>query len=341
MMNDVKICNVCVLPETFPGIHFDESGTCNFCRERDAEKAGVSIKAEYRARFEAVLDDVRGTGSHDVLVCYSGGKDSTQTVSVLRKDYGLNVLAVSIDNGFVSEQARKNIRNVVEQLGVDHMFLKPRHDVMAGIFRRCAVDDVFAPKALEKASSICTACMGVVKYSTLRLAMEQGIPLIAYGWSPGQAPVSSSIIRNNARMVQYMQRSVYDPLYRIAGDDIRPYFLEERHFRGDLQFPVYVHPLAFLDYNEDAIYENIRKLGWEPPRDVDANSTNCLLNSLGNAVHRERLGFHPYAWELANLVREGYLDRETALARLNETENPEILRVVKDKLGMENKAHVV
>jgi tRNA(Ile)-lysidine synthase TilS/MesJ len=241
---------------------------------------------------------------------------------------------VSIDNGFVSEQARKNICNVVENLGVDHIFLKPRYDVMARIFRHCAVDDIFAPKALEKASSICTACMAVVKYSTLRLAMEKDIPLIAYGWSPGQAPVSSSIIHNNARMVQYMQRSLYDPLYRIAGDAIRPYFLEERHLRGEFRFPVYVHPLAFLDYNEEAIYESIGKLGWEPPRDVDANSTNCLLNSLGNAVHRERLGFHPYAYELANMVREGYLERETALARLDEKENPQILCAVRKKLGM-------
>ncbi len=333
-MKNVKICKTCVLPDTFPGIEFDESGICNFCREHNAEKAGAGIKAEYKAKFEALLDEVRGIAAHDVLVCYSGGKDSTQTVAVLRKDYGLNVLAVSIDNGFVSEQARKNIINVVENLGVDHIFFKPRYDVMARIFRHCAVDDIFAPKALEKASSICTACMGVVKYSTLRLAMERNIPLIAYGWSPGQAPVSSSIIHNNARMVRYMQRSLFDPLYKIAGDEIRPFLLEERHFRDDFRYPVYVHPLAFLEYNEEDIYDSIRQLGWEPPRDVDANSTNCLLNSLGNAVHRERLGFHPYAYELANLVREGYMDRETALARLDETENPRILCAVRKKLGM-------
>ena len=28
----MKLCTRCVLPETFPGIKFDEHGVCNHCR---------------------------------------------------------------------------------------------------------------------------------------------------------------------------------------------------------------------------------------------------------------------------------------------------------------------
>jgi len=66
---------------------------------------------------------------------------------------------------------------------------------------------------------------------------------------------------------------------------------------------------------------------------VDANSTNCLLNSLANSVHQERHGFHPYAFEMAKLVREGYLDRRTALEKLNKAEDPATVDAVKKKLS--------
>ena len=98
------------------------------------------------------------------------------------------------------------------------------------------------------------------------------------------------------------------------------------------RFPYYIHPLSFLDYNEEAIYQNISLLGWRQPEDVDANSTNCLLNSFANAIHKQTLGFHPYAYEMANLVREGYIDRDKALNKLNQQENPDIVESVKNKL---------
>lgn len=330
----MRICKQCVLPETFPGITFDGDGICNYCLDRKETQDSDST-AVYREKFEALLREYRGTMPYDVLMCYSGGKDSTHTLSILKEAYGLNILAVSIDNGFVSPQARKNIQLVVEQLGVDHIFFKPRYDMLAKIFRCCAEKDIFPSTALEKASSICTACMGIVKYSTLRMGLEKGIPLIAYGWSPGQAPITSSVIRTGPQMVKFMQRSVYGPLYRVAGSAIRAYFLEDKHFEGSYCFPYYVHPLAFMPYDEKEIYRNIGRFGWEPPEDVDSDSTNCLLNSFANLVHKQRLGFHPYAFELANLVRDGYLDRETAIDRLKQPEDLEILAMVKAKLDLE------
>lgn len=332
--SSARVCKQCVLPDTFPGIYFDSSGVCNYCLEQKNKESRNDNKAEYRSKFEALVRKHKGNSVYDVLVCYSGGKDSTYTVAALKEDYGLNLLAVSLDNGFISNQAVSNIKMVVEKLGIDHVFLKPRYDILSKVFRCCAEKDIFAPKTLEKASSICTACMAFVKYGTLRIALEKDIPLIAYGWSPGQAPITSSIIKNNPRMVKFMQKSLYDPLYKVLGEEVRPYFLEDKHFKNKYRFPYYVHPLAFLDYDEEEIYRNIERFAWKSPEDVDANSTNCLLNSFGNLVHKQRLGFHPYAYELANLVRDGYLDRDTALTRLSQQENPEILATVRTKLAI-------
>jgi len=330
-----KVCAKCVLPETFPRISFDRQGVCNYCLDSQGKEGRENKAAEYRQKFESLVSEYKGKSSYDALMCYSGGKDSTYTLAVLKETYGLNVLALTLDNGFVSDQASRNIRNVVEILGIDHIFFKPSFQVLAKIFRTCATEDIFPPKTLERASTICTSCMAVLKSSALRLALEKDIPFVAFGWSPGQAPITSSIMLNNPRMVRVMQKTLFDPLHRIAGDDIRPYFLEEKHFSGDYRFPYNIHPLAFMDYNEEDIYRHISRFGWKAPEDVDANSTNCLLNSFANVVHFDRFGYNPYAFELANLVREGCLDRSVALDKLRLIENPGATALARERLGID------
>ncbi|MFC1944966.1 hypothetical protein ACFLX5_05780 [Chloroflexota bacterium] len=331
-MSSLKVCTECVLPETFPRIQFDEEGRCNYCRSFKGIANLSSQKESYRKKFEALVKEHRGRGAYDVLMCYSGGKDSTYTLMLLKKEYGLNILAVTLDNGFVSERAVKNIGAVVDSLAVDHLFFKPSFDSLRKVFRECAARDIYPPKTLERASTICTSCMAVVKYSALRLAAEKDIPLLAFGWSPGQAPLASSILKNNPQMLRVMQKALFEPLHKIVGGGIRPYFLEEEHFSGDYRFPYNIHPLAFLEYSEEGIYNSISRLGWEPPRDVDANSTNCLLNSFANMVHKDRFGFHPYAFEMANLVRQGHIDRAVALDKLNQQEVQSLERDAKIEL---------
>jgi hypothetical protein len=329
----VKICSNCVLPETFPGIKFNETGTCNYCVEYKGTKEAVSKKEEYLKRFETLLKENKGKSCYDALMCYSGGKDSTYTLALIKEKYDLNILALTFDNGFLPDQTRKNILNVTDALKIDHLLLKPRFDVLAKVFRHCAENDVYPAKALERSSAICTSCMGIIKYASLRLSLEKDIPMIFYGWSPGQVPITASIMKNVPQMIKQMQKTIYGPLFQMAGEAIRPYFLEESHFNGSHNFPLNIYPLAFMDYDIDAIKKDIVRFGWKRPEEVDANSTNCLLNSYGNFIHKQRLGFHPYAFELANLVRSGNLDRATALQRLSEPDAPDTIAMVKEKLS--------
>ncbi len=331
----MKRCTRCVLPETFPGIQFDESGICNFCgRSRSRERIDIS-KKKYRDRFESLLADRRGTGGYDCLMAYSGGKDSTYTLVVLKKQYDLSILALTLDNGFVSPAAIDNMRGVVEGLAIDHIIYKPRFDLMTKIFRKAVDSDMYPAKTLERASTICTSCMGIVKFVALRMAIEANIPFIMYGWSPGQAPIEASIFKNNPSMIESMQNLLLGPMRDAAGPDIERYFLSDSHFSRADSFPHNISPLAFLDYDEEEIFETISGLGWVKPDDTDPNSTNCLLNAFGNKVHRERFAYHPYAFELANLVREGYMDREEAIARLETKEDTDIIRLVRSRLDIE------
>jgi hypothetical protein len=331
----MRRCVKCVLPETFPGVQIDETGVCMYCRSFKGLEALEESKEKYRTRFDEMFKARRRGGSHDCLMAYSGGKDSTYTLVVLRERYDASVLALTVDNGFVSPAALTNIRNVVENLGIDLIIYKPRFDLLRGLFCHATQSDIYTRKTLERASTICTTCMGLVKFIALRMAVESGIPFVTYGWSPGQAPVEASIFQNNPSMVRSMQKVLLEPMRAVAGPDIERYFLTEEHFAAVDRFPHNISPLAFFDYDEAAIIERIGALGWKKPDDTDPNSTNCLLNAFANKVHRDRLQFNPYSFELAKLVREGYMDRDEAIERLEQPENPEILKMVRTRLGMD------
>ncbi len=330
----MKVCKNCILPETFPGIEFDEEGVCNFCLNLKGKTNLKESKEKQREKFDDLLEKYRGRGSYDCLMAYSGGKDSTYTLTLLRKKYDLKILALTFDNGFIPHETFQNIRNVAENLRIDHLLFKPRFDLLKKIFLASVESDLYSKKTLERASTICTSCMGLVKFLSLRTSLEKNIPFIAYGWSPGQAPLSSSVFKNNKSMVKTMQKAIFDPLHRIVGEEIKPYFLSQAHFEKEWEFPYNVSPLAFLEYDEEKIFKNMQDLGWKRPKETDPNSTNCLLNGFAILVHKEKFGFHPYALELANLVREGYLDRQEALDRINAPEDSDTVNRVRRKLGL-------
>jgi hypothetical protein len=139
-------------------------------------------------------------------------------------------------------------------------------------------------------------------------------------------------MRTNALLFRPMQEALKRPMEKAAGAGLDRYFLTEEQFRH-AQFPCTVSPLAFTAYDEEMIVRTIKALGWEAPREVDANSTNCLLNSFANRVHVERYGFHPYAFEIAGIVRAGAMAREEGLKKMNEPENRDTVEAVRARLG--------
>jgi len=323
MERDVIRCGRCILPETFPGVRLDAEGVCNFCRKARREEVTAAQQRKYEAKFRKLVGEHRGREGYDVIMAYSGGKDSTYTLDVLVRRYRLRVLALTFDNGFLSPRAEENIRAVCRRLGVDHYMVRPDEAMLHRIFATGAVRELFPPKTLERASTICTACIGIIKHLVLRTAIEKRIPFVGFGWSPGQAPVSSSVMKVNPAFVASTQEIVLRPLLEICGDAVRAFFLAERHFADKSAFPWNVHPLAFLPYDEAQIHAHIQELGWRAPEDTDPNSSNCLLNAFANHVHRRRYRFHPYVWEMANMVRQGVLPREEALAKIEPEEDRE------------------
>ncbi|MDH3972739.1 MAG: hypothetical protein OEV42_00550 [Deltaproteobacteria bacterium] len=330
----MKRCTNCVLPSTFPGISFNDEGLCNHCRNYRGHAANDAMKLKYENKFLDLLKEKSKESHYDLLMAYSGGKDSTYTLEVFVNRYKLKVLALTFDNTFISDQAFINMRKVCGNLGVDHMVIRPSRKMLRNIFGRAAREELYPAKTLERASTICTSCIGLVKAVILRTAIEKEIPFVGYGWSPGQAPVQSSVMKANPGLMKITQKAIYEPLLKIAGEGINPYFLTEAHYSQPEKFPHNIHPLAFLEYKEEKIFRRLGELGWEKPSDTDANSSNCTVNALANEIHKDRYGFHPYVWEIANMVRSGAMTRDEGLEKIETPEDKDMVRFAEKELEL-------
>lgn len=105
-----------------PCISFDSNGVCNHCTEY-LERAKVCIKHDEKGALELqqILADAREKGKnnpYDCIIGLSGGVDSSYVAYKIKK-MGLRPLAVHFDSGWNSEQAVKNIENIVQKLGID------------------------------------------------------------------------------------------------------------------------------------------------------------------------------------------------------------------------------
>ncbi len=156
---------------------------------------------------------------------------------------------------------------------------------------------------------------------------------MAWGWSPGQAPIRSSIMKINPTLFKSTQETYRKPMEEIAGAEINRYFLTEDQFKNNESFPYNVSPLAFMDYDEHKIIKKIEKLGWINPEGLDSNSTNCLLNTFANYIHIEKHKFHPYVFEVACMVRTGVMTRGDGLSKIANVGVDAAIDYAKKKLG--------
>ena len=112
-------CTTCILPETFPFIEFDENGVCNYCRSYKPKNQSGSLDD-----LLALVEPYRSkSGKQDCIVPFSGGRDSTYSLHIIKKELGLNPIAFTYDWGMVTDLARRNIARVCGKLGVENIIV--------------------------------------------------------------------------------------------------------------------------------------------------------------------------------------------------------------------------
>ena len=88
--------------------------------------------------FRLLIEKHKKQKGYNCIVAYSGGKDSTYLLHLLKNEYKLRILAYSYDNWFQSEQASKNITNVLTKLSIDHFTIRPAFETIRIIIKTTA-----------------------------------------------------------------------------------------------------------------------------------------------------------------------------------------------------------
>ncbi|RXA19384.1 hypothetical protein EQO05_09690 [Methanosarcina sp. MSH10X1] len=313
------VCKKCILDSDIPGIQInEENGLCHFCETYTP--LTQQEKNEYLAKIEKLFEQYGGKGNYDVIYALSGGKDSSYTLYKLKKDYPfLKILAVQFDNGFTSENAIMNAKKMCMITGCDYFQLTMKEEILLDTFRKAAESyDAFPKFAKYRASDICNVCITIIKQKLIEQAILQKAPFIVFAFTAGQSP--NPIINLSVNFIQWSRNLFDKQLQKIGIDDKDELFLLKKEVLENIgeNAPSILHPLCLWDYSENKVLETLLEIGWEPPGINDSNSTNCTLNSFACYNHMEKYGFHPYAFDVAGLVRSGEMPREEGFEKINQ-----------------------
>lgn len=168
----MKYCKKCVMPDTRPGIYFDDEGVCQACRAEEQKD-----KTDWSARYEelkALCDKYRGMNGdgYDCMIAVSGGKDSHFQVYVMKELMNMNPLLVSVEDNFpMTEAGKNNIRNISERFGCDIISLKPNLKLQKHIMR----------KTFEKYGKPTWYIDRLIYTYPMHMAIKFNTPLLVYG----------------------------------------------------------------------------------------------------------------------------------------------------------------
>ncbi|UUX92258.1 N-acetyl sugar amidotransferase [Methanoplanus endosymbiosus] len=168
----MKYCKKCVMPDTRPGLGFDDEGVCFACRNHE-KKSEIDWNSRFK-ELKTLCDKYRGKygDSYDCIIAVSGGKDSHYQVYVMKELMGMNPLLVTVEDNFpMTEAGKHNIRNISEEFGCDIISLKPNIKVQKLLMR----------KTFEKYGKPTWYIDRLIYTYPIHMAIKFNIPLVVYG----------------------------------------------------------------------------------------------------------------------------------------------------------------
>lgn len=310
---EVRHCSRCGLASTLPGTTYDDAGVCNICRAYDSyvEQAQAYFKSPEELKALIATIQAERTGDYDCLILLSGGKDSTYMLYQLCA-LGLKPFVFTLDNGFISEEAKANISMTVRALGVDHMWGTTPH--MNAIF----VD------SLKRFSNVCNGCFKTIYTLATNVAREKKIGYIFTGLSRGQffeTRLTEDVFQEKQFDLGRIDKLVLDARKAYhRRDDAISQLLDVEGFKDDKVFEdiKYVDFFRYWSVPLEEMYAFLNThASWTRPTDT-GRSTNCLINDVGIYLHKKQRGFHnyslPYSWDVR-------LDQKTRVEAMEELED--------------------
>ncbi len=321
-------CKHCGLSSRHPDAYLNIAGLCQLCSQYAPNQSRVDEYFKTNEELTRLITDIKAArrGRYDAVVLLSGGKDSTFALSKL-VDLGLTVYAFSLDNGFISDQAKNNIDTVCRSLGVDHHYATTAH-----------MNDIFVD-SLSRYSNVCHGCFKTIYNLSMAFADEHDIDYVFTGLSRGQlfeTRLNNDLFSDSNIPVHKIDDMVQAARIQYHAIKDAPNTLLGLKEVNNGSLPSVVSMIDFYRYFHVEMADMLNYLqtsvGWVRPEDT-GRSTNCLINDVGIHVHKLERGFHnyslPYSWD----VRLGHKTRSDALEELNDEIDIDRVESILDEIG--------
>lgn len=257
IQRDYQQCVRCVMDTTDPEIQFDEKGICNHCtgfiaRRREIREMGKAGTEHYESLIQRIKKKGKGR-KYDALLGISGGVDSSYAAYLLKKS-GVRVLLVHMDNGWNSDDANLNIRNVCRVLGLEYesyvLDWEEFKDIQLAFLKASVVE-------AETPTDI--AIQGALH----RIAAENKIKFIISGCNYATEGILPKFWHYNARDTKYFNYIVR----KFGKKQVRSFpnfgYLSEMYYKFVKGVRI-IYLLNYIDYNKtDAMNVLEQELGWK------------------------------------------------------------------------------
>jgi len=327
-----KRCSKCLLPESTPGITFDNNNICSYCHSYRKP----SLKGE-TALLAAIENYAKKGLKYDCIVNISGGRDSSYAILKMVKDYKLKVLAVNYENPFTHPVAKQNIINIQNKLGVKLVSFSFKPGFHEKILR-LNLQALLTKPDPAMVPMVCISCKLIWK-NILDIARSYKVKLIMSGGNLyEQTSFKRALLGGDQNQDLKSYYSKY--LFGLAGralHNIR--FLRPKTLIPTIKGYLYSNPYSpmvqikghdiakidlfhYLPWDEKEVVDRIQnELDWQYPADGSGSwRFDCLIGHLKDYFYMKTLGLTEKDDFYSKLVREGKLSRDEGLKRL-QTEN--------------------
>ncbi len=315
---ELQKCVKCGLPSTYETIEFLPDGSCNICANHD-----VKHTIDWSARREELgnlIEKYRGRHPYDMIIPFSGGKDSTWALYYLMKEFKVKPLVVQFDHMLFRQGTLDNNERTFRKLGVEVLHFRPNWKLVQRMMREYFI----------RRADFCGHChLGVFAFP-MHVALRYQTPLIFWGESSAEYTTYSTYAEQ-----ELVDETRFDKFVNlgISADDIAGMI------KGDFDFDY--RDLACFTYPKKAELNKLgvtsvclgsyvawdvrkqveiikRELGWQGaavegmPPGYDWDKVECRLQGVRDYAKYLKRGYSRVSQTMALDLRNGRVTKDEA-----------------------------
>ena len=329
----MKYCTKCVMPDTRPGIQFNEEGICYPCV--NAEKQKQVNWSQRRKKLQQLCNKYRRSdGKYDCVIPASGGKDSFFQTYIMKEEMKMHPLIIKVCDSYTPTQTGlKNLFMMCDMFDVDLFTFHLKH------------------ATLRKMTRIGFEELGILNWGVdlgiysipLKLAHQMNIPLIVYGENISYmygGPYAEETYSAKTQIKNNVVRPIDMEWWKkqgISQEDIKMVMYPSETIVEQLE-PVYLS--YFYEWSGKKNYEHAMQHGFQDcSQEWDRKGfieNYDQIDSIGYLLHPwmkyPKFGHARVTDVCCYLIRDGIMDRETAIRLVKEYDHVLDPRVLEDFL---------